>query len=80
MRTVSVQYFAILREQRGLATETLLTDAVTPLELYTRLQDQHHFSLPAARIRTAINDNFADHGSILREGDRVVFIPPVAGG
>jgi len=80
MRNISVQYFAILREQRGLASETLLTDSVTPLELYTRLQDEHHFSLPAARIRTAINDNFADNGSILREGDRVVFIPPVAGG
>jgi sulfur-carrier protein len=80
MKNISVQYFAILREQRGVAAENLLTDAVTAQELYTRLQAEHHFSLPAARIRTAINDNFADSGSILREGDRVVFIPPVAGG
>jgi molybdopterin converting factor small subunit len=80
MRNISVQYFAILREQRGLATEELLTDAVTAQDLYARLQAEHHFSLPAALIRTAINDNFADSGSILREGDRVVFIPPLAGG
>jgi len=80
MRNITVQYFAILREQRGLSTENLLTDAVTALELYTRLRDEHQFSLPPECIRTAINDNFADNGSILREGDRVVFIPPVAGG
>jgi molybdopterin converting factor small subunit len=80
MKNITVQYFAIFREQRGLATENLLTDAVTPLELYAQLQTTHSFTLPSDRIRTAINDNFADSSSILREGDRVVFIPPVAGG
>jgi molybdopterin synthase sulfur carrier subunit len=80
MKNITVQYFAILREQRGLAVENLLTDVVTPLELYAQLQGDHQFSLPADRIRIAINDNFADATSILREGDRVVFIPPVAGG
>jgi len=80
MRNISVQYFAVLREQRGLATENLLTDAMTPLELYTELRATHSFTLPPERIRTAINDNFADNSSILREGDRVVFVPPVAGG
>jgi molybdopterin synthase sulfur carrier subunit len=80
MRNVQVQYFAILREQRGLAAENLLTDAETPLDLYNQLRATHGFTLPPERIRTAINDNLAENTSVLREGDRVVFLPPVAGG
>jgi molybdopterin converting factor small subunit len=80
MRNVQVQYFAILREQRGLAAENLLTDAETPLDLYNQLRATYSFTLPPERVRTAINDNFAESTSVLREGDRVVFLPPVAGG
>jgi sulfur-carrier protein len=80
MITVDVQYFAILREQRGLASEKLETAAVTAEALYEELRVRHRFTLPAARIRAAVNDEFVAPGIPLREGDRVVFIPPVAGG
>ena len=80
MPTVHVQYFAILREQRGLAQEKLATAAATPGALYEELRGRHQFTLPADRIRAAVNDAFVDAGSSLHEGDRVVFIPPVAGG
>ena len=77
---VTVQYFAILREQRGLAQETLATAAATPAGLYDELRARHRFTLPGDRVRAAVNDEFVDSAAPLREGDRVVFIPPVAGG
>lgn len=80
MPTIHVQYFAILREQRGLSTEKLTTSAATPAALYEELRGRHPFTLPADRIRAAVNDSFVDSATPLREGDRVVFIPPVAGG
>lgn len=79
-RTISVQYFAILREQRGLTQEKLTTAAATPAALYEELRARHGFTLPGDRVRAAVNDVFVDAEAPLREGDRVVFIPPVAGG
>ena len=79
-QTVHVQYFAILREQRGLARETLATTAATAVDLYAELQAKHDFSLPADRLRVAINDEFTAWSAPLRDGATVVFIPPVAGG
>ena len=80
MTTVEIHYFAILREQRGLAHEKLSTAAATPLALYEELRARHGFTLPGDRVRAAVNDVFVASTTPLREGDRVVFIPPVAGG
>ena len=80
MLTLHVQYFAILREQRGLTQETLATAATSPAALYDELRTRHAGTLPADRIRAAVNDEFVPATAPLREGDRVVFIPPVAGG
>ena len=80
MISLTVQYFAILREQRGLTEEKLATAASTPTALYEELRARHRFTLPADRVRAAVNDEFVAATATLREGDRVVFIPPVAGG
>jgi len=80
MISVSVQYFAILREQRGLTQEKIATTAGTAESLYEELKQRHGFTLPAARIRAAVNDEFVTASAPLRDGDRIVFIPPVAGG
>lgn len=80
MITISIEYFAILREQRGLSKEQLSVDAETPLELYRQLRERHKFTLPEDRVRAAVNGEFVDSLSRLRDGDQVVFIPPVAGG
>lgn len=80
MKTVRVQYFAILREQRGLSEETLATEASTARALYDELRARHGFTLEAGRIRSALNDEFAPISAPLKEGDRIVFLPPVAGG
>jgi molybdopterin converting factor subunit 1 len=80
MKNVTVQYFAILREQRGLTEEKLTTAAATPAALYDELRGRHGFTLPGDRVRAAVNDEFVAATTILRDGDRLVFIPPMAGG
>lgn len=79
MPKVSIEYFAILRERAGCSREDLTTDAATLGELYGELQRRHSF--PAmGQVKAAINDEFRDLQSPLSDGDRIVFIPPVAGG
>lgn len=76
---VRIEYFAVLREHVGLAREELRTTAATVGELYEELDRRHGF--PAVgRVKVAVNDEFRDWNSALRDGDFVVFIPPVAGG
>jgi molybdopterin-guanine dinucleotide biosynthesis protein A len=79
-RRVTVQYFALLREQAGRGTESLQTAARTPRELYAELAHRYPFSLDPAVLRVAINSEFADWSAPLADGDAIVFIPPVAGG
>lgn len=79
-RQIDIQYYAAMREQAGRRSESLLTSAATPRELYRELEARHSFSLPPEMLRVAINSEFADWEQRLNDGDSVVFIPPVAGG
>ena len=79
-RQVTVQYFALLREQAGRGTESLVTTARTPRELYAELAHRYPFTLDPAVVRVAINSEFGDWSAPLADGDSIVFIPPVAGG
>ena len=79
-KTVHLQYFALLREQRGLGAETLATSAAPAAQLYDELRARHAFTLPADRLRVAINNEFAPWTTPPSDGAQIVFIPPVAGG
>jgi sulfur-carrier protein len=78
--TVTLQYFAQLREQAGAGGEQVSTDAGSLRELYAELGARHGFSLPADALKVAVNAQFSDWSRPLRDGDTIVFIPPVAGG
>jgi molybdopterin converting factor subunit 1 len=80
MPRVTLQYFALLREQAGRPGETVDTAADTPAELYAELSTRHRFRLSAAQLRVAVNSAFSEWDRRLVDGDEVVFIPPVAGG
>jgi len=80
MNEIEVQYFAVLRERAGTNREIVQTAATTAAELYDELAARHPFGLPQAMLRVAVNDEFAEWSRPLKAGDRVVFIPPVAGG
>lgn len=77
---VRVQYYAILREQRGASAEEVTSSGESAGALYTRLAEAHGFTLPASVVRVAVNGEFAEWDRTVRPGDTVVFIPPVAGG
>ena len=74
------QTLEILREQRGVARETLSTPATTAAALYDELRTRHGFSLPRDRVGAAVDESFVAWDTPLRDGQTVVFIPPVAGG
>ncbi|HEY8052455.1 MAG: NTP transferase domain-containing protein [Steroidobacterales bacterium] len=77
---ITVQYYALLREQAGRRDEAITTTAPTPRELYAELAGRYPFSLATDVLRVAINSEFGDWSAPLKDGDAVVFIPPVAGG
>lgn len=77
---VSIQYFALLRDQRGLDQESIETAAISPASLYNELATRHGFTLPQSALKVAVNEDFASWDQPLSPGDSIVFIPPVAGG
>jgi len=79
MKTVTVEYFAVLREHAGMASEQVRTEATNPGQLFDELASRYDF--PSLQtLKVAVNDEFSDMQAALRDGDSVVFIPPVAGG
>jgi molybdopterin converting factor subunit 1 len=77
---LTIQYFALMREQAGRSQETLETLAATPADLYAELTDRYRFTLSREQLKVAVNSDFSDWSRPLAAGDSVVFIPPVAGG
>jgi molybdopterin converting factor subunit 1 len=80
MKQVTLLYFAVLREQAGCSEERFETSAATPAELYEQARERHGFTLPRSMLRVAVNEEFREWNWPLQANDRVVFIPPVAGG
>ena len=79
-KSIRVLHFAKLREERGLDEETLTTLAATPAGAYEELRYLHRLSLHIENLRCALNGDFCDWNTPLKDGDELVFIPPVAGG
>jgi molybdopterin converting factor subunit 1 len=73
-----VRYFAIFRERAGRDEERIETSVATVAGLYSELQPR--LGLPPSMVRAAVNGEFADNEHLLKDGDEVVFVPPVAGG
>ncbi len=79
-KQVEIQYFAVLKEQSGIASENVRTTAETLRQLYLQLKERHKFGLPIESLRVAVDDEFANWDDRLPDSARVVLIPPVAGG
>ena len=80
MKKVNLKYFAILRDHRGESSETLETNAETAGQLYEDLKAKYDFPLSVKRLKVAINEEFSEMNSEIKDNDEIVFIPPVAGG
>jgi sulfur-carrier protein len=77
--SVTVLYFASLRDRAGRESETAVPGG-TAAELYDALRERHGFALPRAQLRVAVNGELAPWSRPLAAGDEVAFIPPVSGG
>lgn len=80
MKSVSIRYFAKLREERGLSEETRQTKSLILKDLYEELQSDFGLSLSVDSLKAAVNGDYQAWDYQLQESDEVVFIPPVAGG
>ena len=80
MTIIHVTYFAALRDATGCAEETFVTEVLTAKALFHELAAKYQWPFSEADIQVAINDRYRPIDSVLAKGDRIVFIPPVAGG
>ena len=78
---VNVRYFALLRDVAGKSTEDVAIETgSSAAKLFHILAEKYAFPLSLADLRVAVNDEFTGSDHPLKNGDRVVFIPPVSGG
>ncbi|KQQ84950.1 molybdopterin synthase sulfur carrier subunit [Xanthomonas sp. Leaf131] len=78
--TVTVLYFASLREAAGIASEQVQSGAQDLRGLYAELDARHGLLWTPAQLRVAVDGAFARWEDGVRDGSEVVFIPPVSGG
>lgn len=77
--SVTVLYFASLRDAAGLASEQVPTPE-SLAELYDILRERHGFALSRERLRVAVDGAFSDWSARVGDGAEIAFIPPVSGG
>jgi len=80
LKTITVRYFAMFRENAGLAEESLSLDVNSAADVFAATRDRHGSAEPAGHCKVAINDEMADWDSPVADGDIVLLFPPVAGG
>lgn len=78
--TVTVRYFAKLKEESGTAMEAIETTARTVGDLWVELKGKYQFTLGPPLVLVAQADDFCDWESELIPGQEVAFMPPVSGG
>ena len=77
---VSIRYYAILKKQAGKIRDEYFTDGPSVRDLYLELRQRYHFTLTEKQVKVAVNEQFEPMSYLLKPEDRIVFIPPVAGG
>ena len=84
MRSMKVRllFFAVLRDIAGSdARELSLAEGTTARDVWQSLRDAYaQLAGYAQPPMIAINESYAAPETVLREGDELAFIPPVAGG
>ena len=79
---VNLLYFASFRDITGSAEEPRdLPDGTRVGDLWRTLKTEHpRFAAFPAMPPAAVNHEYVGGETILRDGDEVAFLPPVAGG
>ena len=79
--TVTVKLFAVYRDILGQSEATVAVgDGTTVSALFDQiLHDKAEAALRESTL-FAVNEDYVDGDTVLSDGDRVAFIPPVSGG
>ena len=80
MKTITVRYFALFRENAGVSEETLQLDAATAADVFKATTERHGSAEPLGHCKVAINDEMAEWETPVSDGDVLLLFPPVAGG
>ncbi len=84
MRAMKVRllFFAVLRDIAGAdQRELTLAEGATARDVWQSLRDTYaQLADYVQPPMIAVNENYAAPETVLREGDELAFIPPVAGG
>lgn len=77
MQSITVRYFASIREQLGRSEEQFgLQDLKTVKDVWFRAAG----SPPPANLLMAVNQEYVSLDTPVKAGDEVAFFPPVTGG
>jgi molybdopterin converting factor subunit 1 len=79
---ISVKYFAFYESYKGKNSESItVTSSETVGSLFERLMKSHPLKERLfSSTLFAVNQSYVKSDTVLKEGDEVAFIPPVAGG
>jgi molybdopterin synthase catalytic subunit len=81
VNSVRFRFLARLRELAGTESETIdIPIDWTVSDMYDSLRRTHPGLPERDGVRAAVNQEFAEWGSRVSDGDEVAFIPPVSGG
>ncbi|KEZ54416.1 molybdopterin converting factor subunit 1 [Metabacillus indicus] len=76
---ITILLFAHLGDQAGKSTVQMQAAGMTAGEMKESLSETYKLKgIYTAMI--AVNEEFADESTVLKDGDTVAFIPPVSGG
>jgi molybdopterin converting factor subunit 1 len=79
-KEITLIYFAKIRQLTNVDREIISTSAISAREVYLELQKKYEFNFPENYLKVAINEEYSSFETVLKNGDTLVFIPPVAGG
>ena len=78
---IRLLYFAVLRDIAGKRDDVMdVPEGTSAADIWQRFREEHGELRDYKQPMTAVNETYADADQVLRDGDELAFIPPVAGG
>ncbi|WP_096435761.1 molybdopterin converting factor subunit 1 [Alteribacter populi] len=77
---IEVLFFAELEEKAGTRRLTVEKNELTIEALRTHLVEMNSQLTGVKNAMAAVNEEYAEEATVVRDGDTVAFIPPVSGG